>query len=349
MLEREPTVAPAWHRHYERLHLHTPKGHSALPHLAFPRHYPRYPSRRQVIEYLEAYARAFALEPRLGEAVTTVRPRDEGWETTTSSSRYTSSAVVVATGLNARPRIPEWPGRDRYAGPVLHSSAYTNGGPFRGKRVLVVGCGNSGAEIALDLWEHGATPAMAVRSGVNVVPRDLFGVSTVALTIGMRGLPPRLVDVLAAPLLRLALGDLRRYGFRDRGHGSAMQTTREAKVPVLDVGTVRLVKTGAVALRPGIGRFNADGVVFTDGKAAAFDAVVLATGYTPGLDFFPAGTVPFEDPRTLPREGREARPGLFFCGFDVVVTGMLRQIGIEARRVARAISRGSGAAPARRL
>jgi indole-3-pyruvate monooxygenase len=339
ILEQETTVAPAWHRHYERLHLHTPKGHSALPHKPFPRHYPRYPSRLQVIEYLDAYARAFDLHPCTGERVTAVRPRNGMWETATVGGRVASRAVVVAAGLNARPRIPDWPDRDRYQGQIQHSSTYRNGEPFRGSSVLVVGCGNSGAEIAIDLWEHGARPSIAIRAGVNVIPRDLFGFSTVALTIGMRGLPPRLVDVLSAPLLRLALGNLQRYGLPERGYGPAVQTSLHASVPVLDVGTVRLVKRGAVAVRPGVERFTAEGVVFADGSTAAFDAVVLATGYTPGLEFLLAGTVPDGRAQALPRAGREARPGLFFCGFDVAVTGMLRQIGIEAEHIAAQIHR----------
>lgn len=343
MLEQAPVVAPAWRRHYDRLHLHTPKRHSALPYCPFPRHYPRYPSRTQVIEYLEAYARAFDLEPRLGEPVTAARRVDGAWETTTASARYTSPALVVATGLNTRPRVPNWPGRDRYRGRVLHTSEYGNGAPFRGQRVLVIGCGNSGAEIALDLWEHGATPAIAIRSGVNVIPRDLFGISTVALTIGMRGLPPRVVDALSAPLLRLALGDLRRTGLPGRGYGPAVQTALHASVPVLDVGTVRLIRRGAIAVRPGVARFMNDGVAFVDGTMMACDAVVLATGYAPALEFLPAGPVAAGTPTALPKRGREARPGLYFCGFDVVVTGMLRQIAIEARHIASRIARAAGA------
>jgi indole-3-pyruvate monooxygenase len=244
----------------------------------------------------------------------------------------------VATGLNARPRVPTWPERDRFEGRVLHSSEYSNGAPFRGRRVLVVGCGNSGAEIALDLWEHGAAPAIAIRSGVNVIPRDLFGISIVALTIGMRGLPPRMVDVLSAPLLRLALGDLRRYGLRGRGYGPAVQTSLHASVPVLDVGTVRLIKSGAIAIRPGVERFTNDGVTFADGTTDAFEVVLLATGYTPALDFLPR-TVPAGNPHAPPREGHASQPGLFFCGFDVAVTGMLRQIGIEAEQIAVQVAR----------
>jgi indole-3-pyruvate monooxygenase len=342
IVERERTVASAWRRHYHRLYLHTPKRHSALPHFPFPSSYPRYPSRVQVIEYLEAYAKAFALEPRLSEPATAVQRVNGMWETTTVTSRYSCDAVVIATGLNARPRIPAWPGRDSYAGQVLHSSEYATGDPYRGRRVLVVGFGNSGAEIALDLWEHGATPTIAIRSGANVIPRDLFGLSSVTLTIGMRHLPPWLVDVLSGPLLRLALGDLRRCGIAGRAYGPAVQTSRYAKVPVLDVGTIRLVKSGAIAIRPGVERFTSGGVAFTDGTTAEYDAVVLATGYTPVLDFLPPGIAPAGNAQALPREGREAKPGLFFCGFDVAVTGMLRQIGIEAEAIAERIAGNSG-------
>lgn len=336
LLEREHAIASAWHRHYDRLHLHTPKQHSALPHLPFPDDYPTYPSREQVIAYLEAYQRAFDLRPRLGEPATAVRYLGDGaWETVTPRAAVRSHAVIVATGLNARPRIPQWPGRRAYRGVVLHSAAYRSGAPFAGQDVLVVGFGNSGGEIAIDLVEHGARAALAVRSGVNVMPRDVLGIPLVSVVLRLQWLPPRALDAVAAPIRRLRVGDLTRYGLRRRAYGPATQLRADARIPLIDVGTIDLIRRGRVAVYPGIARFAPRGVEFADGRAARFDAVVLATGYDPALDFLEGQAAPPPDPRGLPKRGDEGwLPGLFFVGFHVTSTGTFRQIGIEARRIA---------------
>ena len=157
-LERDRCVAASWHRHYERLHLHTPKQHSALPFVAFPKAAPRYPSRDQVIDYLDGYARTFGLRPHFGVDVRgCARDGDGNWELQTDAGPSRSRCLVVATGYSRIPRLPSWRGLDVFGGPVLHSSEYTNGARFRGMRVLVVGS---------------ATPARRSRSTCsNTAPR----------------------------------------------------------------------------------------------------------------------------------------------------------------------------------
>src|SRR5262249_47185304 len=135
-----------------------------------------YPSRAQVVEYLERYARQFQIEPRFGHAVTSARRTEAGWVVRAGDAEIQSRALVVATGYNRVPKLPDFPGRERFRGAVLHSSGYQNGDAFRGKRAIVVGIGNSGGEIALDLWEHGVDTTLSVRSPVHVVPRDLYGI-----------------------------------------------------------------------------------------------------------------------------------------------------------------------------
>ncbi len=139
----------SWHRHYQRLHLHTDKRHSELPFAPFPKEYPRYPSRMQMISYLEAYARRFHLEPRLGQQVVSARQANGIWEVQTQDTRYQASNLVIATGYNREPWLPTWPGQDSFQGSILHSSQYRNGEPFKGQKVLIVGFGNSGGEIAI--------------------------------------------------------------------------------------------------------------------------------------------------------------------------------------------------------
>jgi cation diffusion facilitator CzcD-associated flavoprotein CzcO len=247
----------------------------------------------------------------------------------------------VATGYCREPCLPDWPGQSAYTGAYLHSSQYRNGEPFRGQPVLVVGFGNSGGEIAIDLREHGARPSLAVRGPVNVIPRELLGIPILAIGLVQDKLPPRLADALNAPILRLAVGDLSRYGLRSARRGPMSQIKRDARIPLIDVGTLNLIERGQIAVRPGIDRFTADGVVFTDGRHERYAAVILATGYRPRVDAFLQGATGALDAEGAPlSSGRQAAlPGLYFCGFYVAPTGMLRQIAQEARRISASIAK----------
>lgn len=338
ILERANSVASSWRGHYERLHLHTPKSTSALPFLPFARHYPTYPSREQVIEYVESYARTFRLEPRFGEEVVTARRDDGAWEVTTSNGSYRAPHLVVATGLNREPVIPEWPGRELYRGETLHTSDYRSGERFRGERVLVVGFGNSGAEIALDLDEHGAAASIAVRGGANIIPRDIFGLPIVSVSRLSRRLPPRIADALNAPLLRLLLGDLRRHGIDPLPYGPMTQIATRQRVPMIDVGTVKRIQQGKIAVRRGIERFVEDGVVFTDGRREPYDAVIFATGFRPRVNRFLKAEGVCDDDGMPQMNGRVLPEGLHLCGFSVVSTGLLNQIGRDAQAIAAKIA-----------
>lgn len=342
VLERGDRIAMPWHQHYERLHLHTAKVFSGLPDFPFPRHYPRYPSRLQVIDYLEAYTAHFGIRPHFDQHVISATYVAGEWRTATDDAIYLSPSLVIATGYNSRPYQPTWPGQARFDGPIVHTSAYRNGEPYRGKRVLVVGFGNSGGEIAIDLWEHGAQlVVLAVRGPINIIPRDLFGIPTLAFSIAQRKLPPRISDMLNAPLVRMRYGDLELYGLSKAADGPLTQITKRGRIPLIDVGTVRLLRSGNVKVRPGISEFTDRGVSFADGSTEEFDAVILATGYRPAVDAFLAEASTVTDEQGIPRvSGFETGwPGLYFCGFTVAPTGMLREIGIEAKRIAQAISR----------
>lgn len=338
ILEREDCVGASWRKHYDRLHLHTSKGTSALPFLPFPQDYPTYPSRDQVIEYFESYARTFELEPHFNEEVVSARPHNGSWEVQTNSATYRAPHLVVATGLNREPVVPQWPDANLYRGTTLHSAEYRNGAPFRGRRVLVVGFGNSGAEIALDLYEHGAETAISIRSGANVIPRDVFGIPIERIAIWFELLPPPIVDAVNAPLLRLLIGDLRPYGIEPVPYGPMIQIAKTGRIPVIDVGTVRLIKEGRIAVRPGVERFFDEGVVFDDGRREAFDAVVFATGFRARLDRFLEVEGLYDD-RGNPRRNEQSLPeGLHLCGFSVVATGVLREISREAKEIAEEIA-----------
>lgn len=343
VLERSDRVGSAWHTHYERLHLHTARPFSALPYLPFPRPIPLFPSRRQVIDYLEAYARYFAIQPRFGQRVESLQPSGTGWETVTNAGRYYSENVVIATGMNERPVLPSWPGMPSFKGTIIHSSAYGNGAVYCGQDVLVAGLGNSGGEIAIDLWEHGARPALSVRGPVNIVGLKTLGLPTQLFSILLSRLPPRLADLLTAPLTRGRFRGLERYGVRMLPYGAFTQMSGHGRIPLIDIGTVKLIKQGHLQVYPAIERFNPDGVVFTNGVERRFDAVVLATGYRSEAAalFKQIDPAAVFDTRGYPLVSGKETPirGLYFCGFQIYGTGMLYGIAHEAKAIAASIAK----------
>jgi cation diffusion facilitator CzcD-associated flavoprotein CzcO len=339
LLEQQRHVAHAWRNHYERLHLHTPRWVSGLPMFAMPESYPRYPGRQQMVDYLESYRAHFLLEPRYGSAVTSIVRSGRGWTVTAGGDRHETSSVVVATGNSRVPFRPIWPDDALCRAAILHSSQYRTGAGFRGQRVLVIGLGNSGGEIAMDLSEHGALVSISVRGAVNVIPRDLFGVPILSAGLAMRALPSKVADALSAPFIRMTIGDIEKLGFTRLPYGPIEQIRSTQRVPLLDIGTIGLIRQGTIALFPGVTRFTTDGVEFTDGRTASFDAIILATGYRPGVAELLPGVSSALDEHGRPRVSGEAvSDGLYFCGFHVASTGMLRQIGIEAERIANAIA-----------
>lgn len=335
IVERGAAIAPAWHRHYERLHLHTAKAFSALPGMPFPREVPTYPSRVQVLDYLQAYAARFELRPRFGVEVQRVQPSQEGFGVKSNQGDIEARRVVLATGLNAVPLQPSWPGMDTYAGELLHSSAYVSGERWRGKRVLVVGAGNSGAEIALDLAEHEARADLCVRGRLHVTLRDTLGLPTPVPSLVLTKLPLPVADAIAKLTLRFSVGDLSRWGIEAPDYGPIRGIVERGRVPLIDVGTLSRIKRGDIVVRRAIERFHPDGVTFIDAQRVAYDAVVLATGYRAGLERLLDGAEALMDARGRAlHDGITPRPGLYFVGYVTPATGLLREIGKTARRIA---------------
>ena len=348
VIEKATQVGASWRNHYQRLHLHTVKALSALPGLAFPDEAPRYVPRQGVVDYLAAYAARAGIEPCFGEeAAAIVRDPAGRWHTSTRSGRtFASDAVVVTTGANNHPFAPTIEGEERFrpGGRIVHSRDYRDAAPFAGERVLVVGMGNTGAEIALDLAEHGVAAALSVRSPINIVHRDVLGRPTQQTSILLARLPTSIGDALARLLCDVTVGDIGRHGL-PRSRVSPLRQLREhGRTPVIDVGTLARIKSGEIAVYPGIRRLVAGGAEFVDGRSAKFDAIVLATGYRAGVAaLFPGRKVPVDE-SGLPTHlaGTGELDGVFFVGFDLrQAGGLLRTIAQQALSVAERI----GAAP----
>jgi cation diffusion facilitator CzcD-associated flavoprotein CzcO len=341
VIEQADAVASSWRNHYERLHLHTVKQLSALPGVPFSDDCPRYVPRQGVVDYLADYAQRHRIEPRLGEEVVAVSATDGGWQVATrSGARHRARKVVLATGANCEPRMPKIAGQAQYRGRVLHSRDYRNAAPFAGQRVLVVGMGNTGAEIALDLVEQGVQAALSVRSPVNIVHREVLGRPTQRTSILLAKLPAAWGEALATLLRRLSVGDLSRWGLQTAAVSPLRQLREHGKTPVIDVGTLARIKRGEIKVHPGIEGFTAKGLRFVDGSEHAFDAVILATGYAPTWQrLFPGLALP-TDRHGAPADvvGQGAAAGLFFVGYDIRQPGgVLRTIHAQALRVSDAL------------
>lgn len=333
ILDRAARIGSSWRKHYARLQLHTTRGRSALPGLAMPQTRGRYPTKAEVIAYLEAYARFHGLHPQLGCGVQAVAPAQDGWRVTHDGGESVADIVVFATGLADAPRLPEW--TSEFDGPVVHSSGYDTAAPYAGQRVLVVGFGNSGGDIALDLAEGGAQVTMSVRGPVNIVPKELFGVPITSLTLINRILGPRIADAATGPILRAVLGRPEDYGLRAAAKGPARQVAEDGRIPLIDCGTLAAIKAGQVAIKPGVTRVAGRVVRFADGSDAVFDAVIAATGYDVDLRGL-LGNSPVLDDAGRPRVSGAATgaPGLYFCSYRAAPNGQLNRMGQEAKAIA---------------
>jgi indole-3-pyruvate monooxygenase len=340
VLEQGEAAAPKWRTRYDRLHLHTAKQYSGLPYLAFPTAHPRYPSRDQVVEYLELYRRHFDIEPLFRQRVTSLARDDGTWLVgTDAGAAYRAGNVAICTGRSDVPVSPAWPGQDTFLGEIIHSADYTSGERFAKAVILVVGMGNSGAEIALDLAEHGATADISLRSAVNVVPRDFLGQPIQRSTILLSRMPVSVRDRIGRAISRIVFGDLGSLGLPPAREGPVSQIVSRGRIPVIDVGTVSRVRSGEIGLRPGIERFAREDVQFVDGTARRYDAIILATGYRPGIAPLLAQLGVALERSGCPRGiSDRTTPGLYFVGFRTPPTGHLRQIAIDAKQVAGAIA-----------
>jgi cation diffusion facilitator CzcD-associated flavoprotein CzcO len=344
VLEAGALVGSSWRHHYDRLHLHTIRSLSGLPGLSIPRGCGRYVARLDLVRYLEQYAMHFDLEVHPGVRVTGLEPvgprRPDGarWRVTTDSgAELHARTVIVATGHNHTPRLLDQPGSGTFRGPILHASDYRDGSPFRGRDVLVVGTGNTGAEIAVDLAEHGAKRVrIAVRTPPHLVRRDVGPVPNQVMGVLVRRLPDPLVDRIAAIQVRLSVPDLSPFGLPRPPPDLATRIRRDGSIPTQDVGLIDAVRSGRVEPVPAILRFEEGAVRLADGSLIRPDAVIAATGYRRGLESMVGGLgVLDESGRPVRRGGRPAAPGLYFLGYSIVISGALREIGIEARRIAR--------------
>jgi len=345
VLERGDGVAAAWRGRYDGLHLHTIRRLSGLPGWPIPRGEGRWVSREGVIRYLERYAAENDLQIHTGTTVTKLERSNGGWRVVTADGELSADAVVVATGTSNVASMPDWPGRSTFGGELIHSAEYRNAEPYRGRDVLVVGSGNSGAEIATNLADGGAARVrLSVRTPPQIARRERGGIPAQVLGLALGRLPVRVGDALGRALRKLTIPDLSEFGLPRPTAGPASHFRATGHIPILDVGIVAAVRERRVEVVPGVDAFQPGGVVLTDGSVIHPDAVVAATGFGPGLEPLVGhlgilgadGRPVVHNDQTDPRA-----PNLYFVGFRLFLGGTLWEAGRAGRKVARAISRSS--------
>jgi len=340
MIEKADRVGSPWHTHYHRLHLHTSKRFSNLPYKKFPASVPRYPSRQQVIDYLDDYRRSFKINPLFNTEAQSISREGDHWLTQTNNGVLRSTCVVMATGAYTTPKPIDFNGVGTFPGKVLHSSRYTNGSEFNRKTVLVVGFGNSACEIAIDLYEQGAIPVMAVRSPVNIVPRDVFGISVLELSALLAPLPPRVADAISKPLMNALIGNLPTLGLKRMPYGPLEAIRRDGQPPVIDIGTIKHIRQGHITVRGDIDHIDKTVVHFKSGPPQVFDAIIAAIGYYRDYERFlrvdPARFADLKNP--VSKQKFFGAEGLYFCGYWISPTGQFRSIASDALLIAKHIA-----------
>jgi putative flavoprotein involved in K+ transport len=340
VLEAGQEPGAAWRQRYDRLRLHTPRLLSGLPGMRIPRRFGRWVARDDLLEYFHRYVERHGLDLRTDTRIDRIVADGDGWRLESAAGELRADVVIVATGYNGAPFIPDWPGRDGFAGELVHSSAYMNPGAFRNRDVLVVGAGNSGAEIAHDLIDGGAGRSrLSVRTPPQIVRRATAGIPAQLIGMTIRHMPPHWVDPISKTQRKLSIPDLAAQGLPRPEHGIRTSFIATGTTPILDVGIVDAVRKGRVEVVAAVESFDGPDVLLADGSRIQPDAVIAATGFRAGLDEL-VGGLGVLTPRGLPKktDGEPALAGLWFVGFTPTLGGQLREGSIAARKVADAIA-----------
>ncbi|CAA3009737.1 indole-3-pyruvate monooxygenase YUCCA6-like [Olea europaea subsp. europaea] len=314
--------------------------------MPFPQEFPTYPTKQQFIHYLESYAKKFDIRPVFNQTVLCAeydqnvgfwRVRSAGLKD--KETEYVCRWLIVATGENAAEVVPQIEGMEEFGGIILHTSRYKSGDVFKGKKILVVGCGNSGMEVCLDLYNHNASPSLVVRNAVHILPREMLGRSTFGLSMWLlKWLPMRLVDQFLLVVSWLILGDTGQFGLDRPKVGPLELKNLSGKTPVLDVGTLAKIKSGDIKVCQSIKRLRHQSVEFVDGKSENFDAIILATGYKSNVPSWLKEREMFSERNGLPKRsfpnGWKGECGLYAVGFTK--RGLLGA-SVDAKNIAQEI------------
>ncbi len=304
---------------YDSAHFISSKTQSAFTDCPMPDEYPDYPSGREILDYIHHFAERYGLKDavRFNTAVERAEPDGKGGWTVTLANGETKqfANLIVATGTNWHPNRPDIPGH--FNGTAIHAVDYASPDLFRGKRVMIVGAGNSGCDIASDAAIHADKAFISVRRGYHFLPKHIFGMPADVFAHSGPTLPMPIQQWVLGKLLRLMVGDITRYGLPAPDH-----KVFESH-PIVNSELLHHLSHGNIHVKGDIERFDGNDVVFKDGSREALDVVVFATGYNYNMPYLPEGTVPFRAGRPdlyLTVFGRDL-PGFFAMGFEETNSG----------------------------
>jgi indole-3-pyruvate monooxygenase len=357
IIEKGETVATIWKNAYERLVTQNP--YFTLPFFAGKQKYSTFKTKDEIVNYLTEYAHKFQVYSHISfaEEVQNINKInnqiDNYWQIQTNKDILKSKILVICTGLTNEPIIPSFLGQQDFAGDIIHSSIYKNGIPYKNKKTLVIGSGNSSAEIALDLYEHRAASVdMLIRGKRWVFPlyprlrtlqywlwrsrsyfKHLFNQNTIDSRIeAMERAIDFSPDELQADIKetdkfiqRFAL-DLSAYYIYPEDKGAMDMEVNYGRVAWVDRGTVKQIKQGNIqVISSGIQQLTKNGVIFTNGKSQDYDAIILGTGFRPGINKIlrqPELYLNIND-RLLPKTDGKCQsivdPTLYFVGFEKIL------------------------------
>lgn len=340
VIDKAAAPAISWRTRYDNFRLNTNGFLSHLPGQRIPLTAGRWPTKEHMVGYFDHYVRQQHLTIKLGCEVNRVDRAAGGWQLDTSSGEIRTRAIILATGNYRTPTIPAWPGLSHFNGELLHSGDFTNAWPYRGRDVLVVGAGNSAADIAVQLANNGAhriwlavrTPPHLVRRAIAGLPSDIF------LELFAR-VPARMIDPLIERSKRLMWGDLSAYGFTRPPLGLKATVEQRGRIPMLADELIDAVRAGRVEVVAAVEAVRPDRVLLADGKSVPPEVIIAATGFSTGLDGL-VGHLGVLDEQGVPRGGFASHlgEGIFAIGYGIPPNGPLRAIRLNATPLARQIA-----------
>jgi putative flavoprotein involved in K+ transport len=340
VVDRAAAPAISWRTRYDNFRLNTNGFLSHLPGKRIPLSAGRWPSREDMVCYFDRYVQQENIALKLECQVARIDRADGGWQLETSSGHIRAAAIILATGNYRTPTIPAWPGLDHFTGELVHSSDFRNAWPYRGRDVLVVGAGNSAADIAAQLAHHGArriwlavrTPPHLVRRAMGPVPSDIF------LEVFAR-VPASIVDPVIDRIKHLMWGNLSDYGFGQPPLGLKATVEQSGRIPTLADELVAAVRAGRVSVLAAVESVTSDRVILSDGTSVAPQVIIAATGFRRDLESL-VGHLGVLDVDGSPRGGFSSHVGggLFAIGYGIPPRGPLRAIRLNATPLARQVA-----------
>jgi cation diffusion facilitator CzcD-associated flavoprotein CzcO len=341
IIDRASRAGDAWYHRHPQLRLNTHRLLSALPGLSIRKTAGAFPSRDNIIRYLDEYAQRLDAPIDYGVEVTRINRSRSGWIITTNKGDYHARHVVVATGYAQLPVMPAWKGCENFNKPLIHAANLGDLANYHKRKILVVGAGNSGTDILNHLASIETEKVwVSVRHGPVIFPVRLFGIPMQLLSPLFAVMPVRVADAMLALTEFIAFGSLKKWGLRKHPQGGITRLLDSGTAPAIDNGFVASLKTGKTTVVPAIERFGTSTVHLSDQQTIEPDIVIAATGYRTGLQSI-LGHIDVLDDSGVPKihgdEQMEAYPGLWFTGMQPRLTGFFQLAGSTARKIARAI------------